>query len=224
MYTDLIEVDRLMENEGLVYSIIHRFGKVGVDEEDLYQVGMIGLLNASRNYKEDSGAKFSTYAYKYILGEISEYLRKSRPLKVNKETIQLERLARTTGEYMTQQLGRIPTLTEVSLYLNIPEEKLIEAKQATEYVESFDYPICEDGKEINLYDAVPMEECAYQAEMIDLKTALEKLPEEERTLIESRYFEGRTQQETSSLLGISQVQVSRKETKVLQKLKSNLAA
>ncbi len=224
MYTNIEEVDALLENEKLVYSIINRFSNHIVDREDLYQVGMMGLLKAKRNYQEDSTAKFSTYAYKYILGEVSEYLRKNRPLKVSKEILAMDRTIQKTKDSMTQTLGRPATDTEVALYLGIEEDVILEAKRATEYVQSLDYPICEDGKEINLYDSVSQEEMAYSPEMIDLKLQLEQLPEEERDLIMTRYFEGKTQQETSDLLGISQVQVSRKEAKVLQKLKNNLAA
>lgn len=220
---DQKEMDILMENERLVYSIIKKY-EYYYDKEDLYQVGMIGLMNAYRHFDESYNVKFSTYAFPYILGEVSKYVREDKSIKVSKDMLSLNRRIEKTKELLSQKLMREPTDTELSLFLEIDESKIQEARNAIEYVRSLDYCLTDEGKELNLYDSIKQEEKSYDATILDLKEKIMQLPEEERRLLNSRYFKEMTQQETSRELGISQVQVSRKESKILMKLKDKLVA
>lgn len=218
-------MDEIMEYEKLVYSVVRRF-KSSFDIEDLKQVGMVGLVKAYKNYQEGYNTKFSTYAYTYILGEVLNYIRNSKVIKVSKETQSLYRKILEIKEIMTQKLMREPNTFEIACYLEIDEKEVEEIILANEYVRSLDYSINEDGdnKELNMYDMVSFEEMNYDPEYLDLKKALEELPEQEKVLIYDRYFNDLTQNEVSKKLNTSQVQVSRKETKILQKLKDQLVA
>lgn len=203
-------MEELLDYEGLIYSIINRYPK-RYERDDLYQVGMLGLIDAYKHFDRSQETKFSTYAYYYIIGEVNKYIRESSSLKVSKGLIDLKKSIIKCREEMTQKLGREPTKLELSLYLEVEEKTIDMALQATDEVESIDeaYNTCKT------YDNT-------SAEVLDLKTEVMKLPREERNLILARYYEELTQKETSNILGISQVQVSRNEAKILQKLRNNL--
>ena len=212
-------MDNLLEYEKLVYSIINKYSK-NYDRDDLYQVGMIGLIQASRNFDEKFNIKFSSYAYYYILGEVTKYIRENRNVKVSKDLIKLHGSIEKTRCLMEQRLGREPTVTEISLFLEIDEDKIVEVMDAMSEVKSLDFAYDEDGCE--LYSSIGVLDSGTSPEVLDLKDAIRDLPEEERNLILARYFEEMTQTETSRELGISQVQVSRKEGKILEKLRCSL--
>ena len=211
-------MDNILEYENLIYKMISKYKNF--DQEDLYQVCMIALMKAKKNYKENKETKFSTYAYYYILGEINNYITSSNPMKVSKDLLKLRKSINNAKEVISQRLKREPTTLELSLFLEIPEEKIEEAILATDQIESLDYKY-EDEKD-DLYNNVGKKEKAMDEDILDLKDALTKLPIEDQRLIYARYYNDMTQQETSKSLGISQVQVSRKETKILQKLKTKL--
>ena len=202
-------MDELLEYDGLIYSIISKYPKK-YDREDLYQVSMIGLIDALKHYNSDYDTKFSTFAYYYIVGEINKYIRENSSLKVSKNLVDLKNKIIKTKESMNQKLGREATDLEISLYLEIDENLVVEAL-------SFDDVTSIDDSqfEISSYDNT-------SPEVLDLRFELEKLSEKERNLIYSRYYEELTQSETSKILGISQVQVSREESKILEKLKTRL--
>ena len=202
-------MDELLEYDGLIYSIISKYPKK-YDREDLYQVSMIGLIDALKHYDNNYNTKFSTFAYYYIVGEINKYIRENSSLKVSKNLVDLRSKILKTKEIISQKLGREATNLEVSLYLEIDENLVNEALSYD------DVTSLEDSQfEISSYDNT-------SAEILDLKNELEKLPEKEKELIYSRYYEELTQSETSKLLGISQVKVSREESKILKKLKTKL--
>lgn len=215
------ESEVILENEKLVYAIIKKYERF-YDKEDLYQVGMIGLMNAYRHFDSNYQVKFSTYAYSYIVGEVTKYIREDKSIKVSKDIMKLNRTIERAKEVLSQKLMREPNDTELALFLDIEENKITEARNATEFVRSLDFCLNDEGKEMNLYDSIKQEEKNYNASIMDLKEQLKHLNEEEHQLILSRYFEEKTQQETSEILGISQVQVSRKESKILVKLKDKL--
>ena len=202
-------MDELLEYDGLIYSIISKYPKK-YDREDLYQVSMLGLIDALKHYDNNYNTKFSTFAYYYIVGEINKYIRENSSLKVSKNLVDLKNKIIKTKESMNQKLGREATNLEISLYLEIDENLVIEAL-------SFDDVTSIDDSqfEISSYDNT-------SPEVLDLRFELEKLSEKERNLIYSRYYEELTQSETSKILGISQVQVSREESKILEKLKTRL--
>ena len=205
----------------LVYSIAKKYSYNDEDLEDLYQVGNIGLYHALENYKEDSLAKFSTYAHFYIKGEILKYIRENRMIKRNYEIDKLIRSISKVKEYLTQVNLKEPTIEEIANYLELPVSDITNAINMSLSVKSMDYEL-DDDKESNLYDYEAYIEKGYDEDIILLKEELEKLPYDERKLIEMRYFKDKSQMETSKELGISQVQVSRKENKILKKIKNNI--
>lgn len=209
-------MDDLLEYEGLVYGIINRYSSY-FDKDDLYQVGMLGLVDAYRHYDGSLNTKFSTYAYYYILGEVRKFIKDSNLVKVSSDLIKLNSSVEKAKEAMSQSLGREPTLTELSLFLEIDEEKIEEARVASLDIRSLDYMV--DDESNDLYNSIISTDNGMNCEILDLKFALDGLSDDEKNLIISRYFDDLTQTETSRELGISQVQVSRKEGKILEKLK-----
>lgn len=212
-------MNHLLDYENLIYSVVHKYTNY-FDRDDLYQVGMIGLIQAYKNFDDSHDIKFSTYAYYYIFGEINKYVRESSVIKVSKDMVKLNRSIEKAKEVMRQRLGREPNETEVSLFLEIDEDKIREAALANQEIKSLDYTYTEEGAE--LYNSIQSKEQGMTPEILDLRFEIMNLDPEERNLILARYYEELTQTETSKELGISQVQVSRKETKILQKLKQRL--
>lgn len=204
-------MEELLDYNKLIYSIINKYPK-RFDKEDLYQVAMLGLMDAYSHYQESYDTKFSSFAYYYIIGEVNKYIRESTSIKISKSLIQLKKKALQVKEVMAQKLGREPTLEELSIYLDVDYEDLSNAFIATDEIECID-----DVCEAKIYDNT-------SCEVMDLKNELDKLPVIEKKIIQARYFDDYTQKEVSSLLGISQVQVSRNEAKILQKLKNHLVA
>lgn len=209
-------MEELLNYEGLVYGIIQRYTKY-FEKDDLYQVGMIGLINAYHNFDSTQGTKFSTYAYYYVLGEVRKYVRESGLVKVSSDLVKLNQCIEKTSEQMSQRLGREPTTTELSLFLEIDEEKIEEARVAALDVRSLDYSVDEELPEF--YNSVASYDKETSPEILDLRRELSRLSDEEKNLIVARYYEDMTQSEASRELGISQVQVSRKEGKILEKLR-----
>lgn len=212
-------MDDLLEYEGLVYSIINKYTKY-FDRDDLYQVGMLGLVDAYRHFDRSQKTKFSTYAYYYVLGEVKKYVRESNLVKVSGDLVKVNQAVDRAREAMSQSLGREPTITELSLFLEIDEEKIEEARVAVLDIRSLDYTVDEDSSDF--YNSIMSTEDGMNSDILDLRVALDGLSSEEKALIMARYYEDLTQSETSRELGISQVQVSRKEGKILEKLKTVL--
>lgn len=212
-------MEQLLEYENLVYSIINKYS--GFDKDDLYQVGIMGLVQAYKNYNSSFNVKFSSYAYYYILGEVTKYIRENRSIRVSKDLLKLKSLIDKTIVLMTQRLGREPSISEVSLYLEIDEEKINEVLSSVSDVRSLDYAYDEEGCE--MYASLGVEEVGMNLDLINLRDEINSLSDDEKELIISRYFDDMTQSEVSSKLGISQVQVSRKESKVLEKLKNKIS-
>lgn len=203
-------MENLLEYDGLIYKIISKYPK-RYDRDDLYQVGMLGLIDAYKHYNSNYDTKFSTYAYYYIVGEVNKYIRENSSLKVSKNLIEVKKKILDCRDVMTQKLGRVPTNLEISLYLDVDEDLIDNALIATDEIASIEDNI----NLIKVYDDT-------SPEVLDLKEQIDKLSSDERKLIYARYFEELTQSETSNILGMSQVQVSRNETKILKKLRNSL--
>ena len=212
-------MEQLLEYENLVYSIINKYS--GFDKDDLYQVGIMGLVQAYKNYKSNFNVKFSSYAYYYILGEVTKYIRENKSIRVSKDILKLKSLIDKTKSLMMQRLGREPTISEVSLYLEIDEEKVSDVLCSVCDVKSLDYVYDEDGNE--MYASLGVYDNNMDLDFINLRDVVDGLSDEEKELIISRYFDDMTQCEVSEKLGISQVQVSRKENKILEKLKNKIS-
>lgn len=209
-------MEELLNYEGLVYGIIQRYTKY-FEKDDLYQAGMVGLINAYHNFDSSQGTKFSTYAYYYVLGEVRKFVREAGLVKVSSDLVKLNQSIEKVREVMSQRLGREPTTTEISLFLEVDEEKIEEARVAALDVRSLDYSVDEELPEF--YNSVAAFDMETTPDILDLRSEIAKLPEEEKSLIIARYYEDMTQSEASRELGISQVQVSRKEGKILEKLR-----
>ncbi|HPE15087.1 MAG TPA: sigma-70 family RNA polymerase sigma factor [Bacilli bacterium] len=208
----------VLDNEPLIYSVVNKYGYY--DRDDLYQVGVMGLIKAQKNYKFDKDTKFSSYAYFYILGEIKAYIKEQVGVKVSRDIQKLNLMIEKATILLAQKLLKYPTTCELSLYLGVEEDKILEARDAKIIIDSLD-----DDKEdqgLSYYDVLGYEEKMYDESILDLKTELDNLSEFERSLISKRYFDDKTQSEVSKDLGISQVQVSRKEKNILNRLKERL--
>ena len=209
--------------KNLVYSIAKKYSFNESDLEDLYQVGMIGLHHALENYQEASLAKFSTYAHFYIKGEILKYIRENRTIRRNYEVDKLIRSIGKVKEYLTQVKEKEPTLDEIAEYLSLSVSDVARAINLSLSVKSMDYEM-DTESEMCLYDSEAYFEKGYDENILTLREEIAKLPEEDRKIIDLRYYKDRSQMEASRELGISQVQVSRKENKILEKIRNNIAA
>ena len=213
--------DIIIENEGLIYKIINKY-KNYFELEDLYQVAVIGLIKASKNYNSEYGAKFTSYAYPFILGEVIKYINEYRNIKISKDTTKLYSKILKATEILSQRLMKMPSTYELSLFLEIDEAIIENVLIANSTVESLDKIISQDDKNLELYNKFGY--CDYSIENYPLISELEKLPPIERAIIKSRYYDDLSQSETGEVLGMYQVEVSRKEKKILSKLKDNIAA
>ncbi len=203
------------ENIGLVHSIAKRFTGRGVDYEDLFQTGCIGLIKAVDNFDESKGFRFSTYAVPVIMGEIRRIFRDGGAIKVSRALKEKSVKAQRLRELFAKKELREPTLSELSDMLGCEADetaKILNVINPMLSLNSFG----EDGNE--LLD-VPVDNREELFEHISLLQGMEKLSPEERFIIDSRYYKGKTQSETASALGVSQVQISRKEKEILRKLR-----
>ena len=217
-------MDNILKYENLVNKIAHKYSSFS-NFEDLKQAGMVGLINAVNNYKSSENTKFSTYAYLWIKGEILEFLRLDKNIKISKDILSLSKKITECQELLRNRLNKEPTITEISLFLEIDERLIEEALISREIVLSCDSKINnDDGKDINLYDTIPYYEKKYDASYLDLYNALDDLDKEEKDLIKYRYFDDMTQKEVSNIFGTNQVNISRKEEKILTKLNKSLVA
>ena len=213
------------ENIGLIWCIVKRFYGRGAEPEDLFQIGSIGLLKAIDKFDMTYDVKFSTYAVPMISGEIKRFLRDDGMIKVSRTLKELSYKAYFAKEKLQEKLGRDPTLEELAEAMEVEKEELVMAMESSGEVESLHKPIYQkDGNEIQLMDK--LEETGEQEEKVLnqmlLMQLLEGLEKEERQLIYLRYFANQTQSQVGKTLGISQVQVSRLEKKILKNLRQKV--
>ena len=213
------------ENVGLVWCIVKRFYNRGAEAEDLFQIGSIGLLKAIDKFDVSYDVKFSTYAVPMISGEIKRFIRDDGLIKVSRSLKEIAYKAYLVQEELRKKRGREPTLQELADYMGVEKEELVMAMEANAEVESLHKTIYQkDGHEIQLMDKLKEQE-AREDKVLDrmlLKELLEQLGKEERQLIFLRYFANKTQTEVGEIMGISQVQVSRMEKKILKKLREQI--
>lgn len=212
--------EAIYSNQRLVYSIAQYF-KNYRNKEDLYQAGYLGIVNAYNHYNPDYNCKFSTYAYTYILGEMKKLVREDKSIKITKSISKINLLIEKAYVLLTQKYMHNPSIKEIADYLNIDEYYVSEAIMSMNVVRSIDEPINDDVN-CTLQDIIGYSENI--DDLIMLKDSLLKLNDKEKELIRNRYMNNLTQTETSNIMNISQVQVSRKEKKILQKLKSTMGA
>ncbi len=208
-------------NLGLVKSVLRRFLNRGYDPDDLYQIGCMGLIKAIQKFDTSFDVRFSTYAVPMIMGEIRRFLRDDGIIKVSRSLKQIATTANMAKEKLTKELGRDPTLKELSAEIKIEKEDIIMALDANIKPDYLHNVIHEsDGAPIHLIDRIPAVEKGLDlTDSIALKEILRSLKPRERQIIVLRYFKDKTQQQIGDLLGISQVQVSRIEKKVLENMR-----
>ena len=211
----------ILENKNLIYSITRYFEKYS-NKEDLFQAGCIGMLMAYKNYNTDMNVKFTTYAYPYILGEMKKLVREDKSIKISRNIQLLNLKIEKANILLTQKLMRKPTILELADFLEIPVYMIEEAINSNKPIYSIDEPLNDEGKDITLQDTIGKTDDI--DDLLLLREELSKLNPFEQQLINKRYINDLTQQQTAFELGISQVQVSRGEQKILTKLKSKLVA
>lgn len=210
------------ENVGLIWCVVRRFLGRGVESEDLFQIGSIGLLKAIDKFDFTFDVKFSTYAVPMISGEIQRFLRDDGIIKVSRSLKELAYKAFVVREKLQDELNREPTLEELAKDMKVEKEELTMAMEASSEVESLYRPVYQkDGNEVPLLEKLEERECQEERVLnrMLLSQLLEELGKEERQLIYLRYFSNKTQTEIGQELGISQVQVSRMEKKILKRMR-----
>lgn len=213
-YQQLVE-----ENLRLVHACCHRLTGRGIEYEDLYGAGCVGLCKAAKGFDPTRGLCFSTYAVPVILGEIRRLFRDGGSLRVSRSLKELSLKINRITPALSETLGREPTLQEISHALDVPPEQVTQALCAAKPVLSL--TAGEQGEE-GQWD-LPVDSCEEAfCDRQSLHQTLRQLEEQERKLITLRYFEGKTQTVTARELGMTQVQVSRKERVILQKMRRSL--
>lgn len=205
---------------GLVRSITSKYG-FRSDYDDLFQAGMLGLQTALQKYDSSKETDFTDYAYLWIKGEVLKAVNNDYQVHIPNDIYKLSKDIKETREYLSQNLGREPTTSEIAYFLGLSEEKVVSVMNAITVPYSLDNNYLDD--DYNLYNKIALIEKGYDVGVLDLKEAIMGLEESERVLITSRYYQDMTQKETAESLGLSQVQVSRKENRILEKLKSKVA-
>ena len=214
-------MNNVIKYEKLVTKIASKYSNY-TDFEDLRQAGMIGLMKALDKYTPNPNTKFSTYAYFWIKGEILEEIRKDRNIKLSKEVVSLNKEINICKDILRNRLNKEPTNTEIAFYLEKDIKDIEDAIIANELILSCDYTVADSENETNLYDCIPYKEKMYESDILDLYNAIDNLSIDEQKLIRMRYFEDMTQKEVSEIFGTNQVNISRKEEKILNKLNKSL--
>jgi len=213
----------VQKNMRLVWSVVQRFLNRGYEPDDLFQIGCIGLLKSVDKFDLTYDVKFSTYAVPMIIGEIQRFIRDDGTVKVSRSLKEMGNKIRKAKDDLSKNLGRIPTVSELSEYLDIPAEDIILAQEAGRAPSSIHETVYEnDGDPITLLDQIDDGNEGKWFDKIALKEAINELDERERLIVYLRYYKDQTQSEVAARLGISQVQVSRLEKKILQQMKDRM--
>lgn len=220
---DKEELGRIVENNsGLVWSIVKRFTGRGYENEDLYQIGTIGLIKAIKNFNPEYEVKLSTYAVTYIIGEIKKFIRDDGIIKVSRSIKELCVKIKDIENRNIKE-GKNVTIEEIARELKVEKEDIALAIDSMKQVESIYQEESNDGK-ISIIDKISSEkdETEITVNKIFIKELLNKMDSRDRQIIMLRYFNGQTQSQVAKMLNISQVQVSRIEKKILNKMKIEL--
>ena len=208
------------QNMGLVWSIVRRFSGRGTENEDLFQIGAIGLMKAIDKFDCSFEVRFSTYAVPVILGEMRRLFRDGGAIKVGRALKELSlKAARACNEFSLRE-GRQPTISELAEQLGVEPAEASQALGASQQPLSLSADEENGGGQIDVPTEAPEEKIS---ELIALKQVVGELDPRDRSLIVMRFFKSRTQTQTAEVLGMTQVQVSRREKKILQELKTKLS-
>ncbi|MBR1654725.1 MAG: SigB/SigF/SigG family RNA polymerase sigma factor [Clostridia bacterium] len=215
----------VQNNSGLIWSIVKRFKDRGYELDDLYQIGSLGFIKSIRRFDTNFEVQLSTYAVPYILGEIKRFIRDDGPIKVSRSTKELcVKIREIQKEYLNKK-GIEIKIEEISKVLKVSKEEIAAALDSINCVDSIYDVNYKDDNEGSILDKIPSNVDSEKnvIDKIILKDAINKLNDRERKIILLRYFRGSTQSQVAKVLGISQVQVSRIEKRVLSDMKEMLA-
>lgn len=214
--------DDIVKYSDLIHCLTHYFHGYK-NKEDLYQAGIIGLLEAYKHYDKKYNTKFSSYAYTYIYGEMAKLVREDKNIKISRSVIKIKNEIERAKNILNQKLFREPTIEELSNFLELPIKNIEYALNINGNTTSIDEVINDDGKEITYHDIISNNSVELDT-LIALKQELASLSPLEKEIINKRYLDNLSQSEVANLLGITQVKVSREESKIKQKIKKNLVA
>lgn len=200
----------ICDHSNLIYKVAGGF--YGVDKDDLFQAGVLGLLKAYKNFNDNRNTKFSTYAYDYIYGEMY-LLANSRTLKINKDILKLYRMIEKTRFALAQKYNRIPSDKEIAEFLELSEETVTEAIMSGKDIMSLD-----NTENMPFYETIKVDEKVNIDDRILINEGIEMLSKDEQNIIKSRYYEDLTQNEVARKLDMTQVMVSRYEKRGLNKM------
>lgn len=212
-----MKYDRIIEeNEKLIWKIASHF--YGVDKNDLFQAGVVGLLKATQKYQSDCNTKFSTFAHDYVFGEMY-LLASNKSIKISKDILNLCKKIEQARYYLAQKMGKIPSNIELSNYLEIDLDTLENALMSANKIMSLDTDN-EDAR--SAYESISVDDGNFDTKII-VDDSFEVLNDQEKSIIRSRYYEDLTQQEVARKLNITQVMVSRYEKRSLDKMRDYLS-
>ena len=213
------------ENSNLIWSIVTRFKDRGYEIEDLYQIGCIGFIKSIKRFDTNYEVKLSTYAVPYILGEIKRFIRDDGPVKVSRSIKELSyKIKLIQNEYITKK-GRDIQIEELAKLLKVSKEDIVIAMDSNNTVESIDRRV-NDSDDLTIMDKLKsnVDQEKDIVNKITIKTLIEGLDEKSKKIIMLRYYRGKTQSQVAELLGVTQVQVSRLEKKILSSMKHKLCS
>ncbi|QGH34844.1 RNA polymerase sporulation sigma factor SigF [Gracilibacillus salitolerans] len=210
------------KNIRLVWSVVQRFLNRGYDQDDLFQIGCIGLLKSIDKFDLEYDVKFSTYAVPMIIGEIQRFIRDDGTVKVSRSLKEIGNKIRRVTDELTKEFARAPTVQEIADKLELTPEEIIHAQEATKKPQSIHETVYEnDGDPITLLDQIADVNDNW-FDKLTMEQVIKDLDERERLIVFLRYYKDKTQTEVANRLGISQVQVSRIEKKILEKIKEEI--
>lgn len=202
----------------LVYKMVHQYRHLA-DADDLYQSGMLGLLKATEKFDASRGFDFMTYAYNFIKGEMCKTIQKCQHNLLTGDYYKLKTKLDQVTNLLTHKLGRTPSVQEIALATDIDEVKIADIIGANQNLLSLDMPYQDIGP---ISEVISDMQANINPDNIDLYNAIHKLNMDDQLIIYQKYFEGRTQTEIASMLGINQVAVSRRENKIMQRMRTSL--
>ena len=214
----------LKENNGLIWSIVKRFRDRGYEMEDLYQLGCMGFIKCIYKFDTKFEYKLSTYAVPYILGEIKRFIRDDGLIKVSRSTKELLIKIKEIQRMYLNKEGKEMSIKEIAEELNVETEEVVYALTTSKPLESINEEVYDENDRTTLIDKISLniDEETKLVDKIVLQNVLNSLPKEEKNIIILRYFKEQTQTQVAKMLGISQVQVSRSEKRILENLKSKI--
>ncbi|PWK14472.1 RNA polymerase sporulation sigma factor SigF [Tumebacillus permanentifrigoris] len=213
----------VLSNQRLVWSVVQRFLNRGYEPDDLFQIGCIGLMKAIDKFDLSYDVRFSTYAVPMIIGEIQRFLRDDGSVKISRSLKETARQVRRMRDELAKKFGRQPHINEVAEALGMEPTEVVFAQEAMRQPASIHETVFEnDGDPIYLMDQISDEAQNKWFDKLALHDALTRLPERERLIVFLRFFRDKTQAEVAEVLGISQVQVSRLEKKIMQQIREQL--